>query len=228
MTMNSPLCLAVFDLDGTIVDSQGLIVAGMQIAGETLSLPLPEPAAVRQIIGLPLITAIERLFPGSNKLVHEGLAEAYKDAIISRRRLGLAEEPLFADVQGTLEQLTRDGWLLGLATGKSHRGVVNSLAPHGLLGDFLTVQTADHGPGKPNPDMLFRAMVETGAEKSYTVMVGDTTYDMEMARNAGTFAVGVAWGYHNVKELRQAGAHAIVEDWVSLPKIIEALVEKEK
>jgi len=228
MTAEAPLCLAVFDLDGTIVDSQSLIVSGMHTAGDAQSVPLPDAAAVKQIIGLPLETAIERLFPSSDEQTHRSLTDSYRDAIISMRQQGLAEEPLFPDADRVLGELESGGWLLGMATGKSHRGVVSSLKPYGLLESFLTVQTADRGPGKPSPDMLFRAMEEVGVEKNYTVMVGDTTYDIEMARNAGTYAIGVAWGYHNVEELNQAGAHAIVQNWASLPSIMQALVEKEK
>ncbi len=225
---NSPLRLAVFDLDGTIVDSQKVIVAGMQQAGEAHGLELPEANDIKRVVGLPLKTAVGKLFPESDDHQHTTLTDSYRQAIIAMRKVGDAEEPLYPGAGGVLESLDENGWLLGIATGKPHRGLVSSLRPYNLLERFVTLQTADRGPGKPSPEMLFRAMAETGAEKDHTVMIGDTTFDMEMARNAGTYAVGVAWGYHEVEELEAAGAHAVVQEFESLPSVVKALVEKEK
>ena len=100
--------------------------------------------------------------------------------------------------------LSENGWT-GVATGKSHRGLVDTLGQHNLLERFTTLQTADRAPGKPNPEMLFKAMEETGASPEVTVMIGDTSYDMEMAVNAGVLGIGAAWGYHETQELRGRG-----------------------
>ncbi|MCW9034261.1 MAG: HAD-IA family hydrolase [Alphaproteobacteria bacterium] len=225
---NEPLRLAIFDLDGTIVDSQNVIVAGMHQAGKVHGEKLPLAHDVKRVVGLPLRTAVERLFPQSDGYLHDDITNSYREAIIAMRKAGKAEEPLYPGAGKAIEALDDNGWLLGIATGKPHRGLVSSLEPYNLLERFVTLQTADRGPGKPSPEMLFRAMTETGVEKEHTVMIGDTTFDMEMARNAGIHAIGVAWGYHEVEELEAAGAHAVVQSFESLPEVVKALVEKEK
>jgi phosphoglycolate phosphatase len=105
----------------------------------------------------------------------------------------------------------REDLLLGMATGKSRRGVAAILERFGLVSHFVTVQTADTHPSKPDPSMLLKAMAETGVRPADTVMIGDTTFDIEMARAAGAGAIGVAWGYHPVVALEKAGAHVIVD-----------------
>ncbi|MGH7003599.1 MAG: HAD-IA family hydrolase, partial [Alphaproteobacteria bacterium] len=119
-------------------------------------------------------------------------------------------EPLFPGIRALIEAFEAEGVLLGVATGKGRRGLNITLDQHGLLRHFVTCQTADDAPGKPNPEMLRRAMAATGAEPGKTAMIGDTTYDMLMALSAGTVAIGVAWGYHPPVELHAAGAHAVV------------------
>ncbi len=130
-------------------------------------------------------------------------------------------EPLYPGVLEALEALEAAGWLMGVATGKSHRGLIATLTGHGLHERFVTLQTADCAASKPDPDMMLRAMDAVGAVPGATVMVGDTTYDMEMARNAGTSAVGVAWGYHDEKHLWAAGAHAVISDFAHLSEAVE-------
>jgi phosphoglycolate phosphatase len=112
--------------------------------------------------------------------------------------------------------------LLGIATGKSRRGVARILAREGWEGHFATIQTADDNPSKPHPGMVLRAMAETGVEPAATLMIGDSTYDIEMALGARTGALGVAWGYHAPERLRLAGAHAVVESADALLASIEA------
>jgi len=219
------LNLAVFDLDGTIVDSQDMIVAGMHRAAALHGQGQPMPRAVRRVVGLPLEEAVEKLFPEADRDRVQALTEAYKQTIIDMRARGEEHEPLFPGALEALDELDRWGWLLGIATGKPMRGLVNTMKPHGVLEQFVTLQTADLGPGKPNPDMLLRAMSETGVDKDRTVMIGDTTYDMEMARHAGAKAVGVAWGYHEIEELTEAGAQAVVGCFAELPSVLKEIME---
>lgn len=203
-TLLSPIRfrLVVFDCDGTLVDSQHAIVQAMRVAFDEMGLGEPDPAAVRHVVGLMLEEAIARLLPKALPEVHRQTASAYRRAFQSLRKRADHQEPLFDGVGDVIEALSREGVLLGVATGKSRRGLVATLERHGLGEKFVTLQTVDDNPGKPAPDMLRRAMAEAGVGPEDTVMIGDTLYDLEMARNAGTAAVGVAWGYHAAEELR--------------------------
>jgi phosphoglycolate phosphatase len=216
--------LCVFDCDGTLVDTQHTIVATMHAAFDAHRLTRPEASAVRRLVGLPLLEVVARLIPEADAGTHEAVTASYRDAFIALRRDGAIVEPMFPGVVDCLERLGAAGWLLGVATGKGHRGLIGTLGGHGIEDRFVTLQTADRGPGKPNPDMLLRAMNETGAEAARTVMVGDTTFDVAMARNAGAVAVGVAWGYHEVDELEAAGAHHVVDAFAQVPAVVEDLV----
>ncbi len=223
--MNKPPRLAVFDCDGTLLDSQHSIIAAMGAAFETHGFAPPRPENVRRIVGLPLIEGIARLLPDAGHETHGLLTQSYKDAFMALRQAGAVHEPLFPGVGDCLDALEDGGWLLGLATGKARRGVAASLGPHRLFERFVTVQTSDNPPGKPHPEMLLRAMTEAGTEARDTVMIGDTTYDISMARNAGTMALAVAWGYHETDELRAAGAHMVVGAFAEVAEAIEILWE---
>lgn len=222
---DSPLKLCVFDCDGTLVDSQESIVQSMQTSFVTEGFPAPSPEAVRRVVGLPLIDAIAKLVPEENRDTHAHLTEGYRSAFRKLRDADSVHEPLFPGVVEALEALEAKGWLLGVATGKAHHGLISTLGTHDLEGHFVTLQTADRAHGKPHPDMMLRAMEETGVEAGRAVMIGDTTYDIEMARNAGTYAVGVTWGYHGEDELRAAGAHAMAAEFSDLLALVEDLVE---
>lgn len=210
------LRLAVFDCDGTLVDSQHAIVACMGSAFASEGLMAPTIADVRRIIGLPLADCMARLLPGEPAR-HDRLVEAYKDAFFKQRQAADHHEPLFEGALTALAAVETAGWLLGVATGKSKRGLVAVLERHGLADRFITLQCGDMGPGKPDPAMLERAMAETGATPADTVMIGDTTFDMVMARRAGVRALGVEWGYHDPDELRAAGAEATIASFGELP-----------
>lgn len=212
--------LAVFDCDGTLVDSQRAITACMGQAFQEEGLLAPPLAAVRQVIGLPLHVCMARLAPSLAEPRLERLVMAYQSAFFAMRQRPDIDEPLFEGVAALLEALDRDGVLLGIATGKRRRGLDAVLAHHGLSRRFATLQTSDTGPGKPHPAMLERAMAEAGVGPRDTVMIGDTSFDMIMARGAGAFAVGVEWGYHEVDELRQAGAQAIAGRCEDLPALL--------
>ncbi len=208
--------LAIFDCDGTVADSQHMIVAAMTEAFRVAALPLPPREAIVQVIGLSLEHAVCALLPEALHPRAADIAEDYKSAFHALRDAGLPQEPLFPGVKSAITQLRAQGVVLGIATGKSRRGVRLLLEREGLAEAFDTVQTADTHPSKPHPSMIETAMAETGAAPRDTVMIGDTTFDMAMARNAGVTAIGVAWGYHPVAALREAGADIIVEDAAGL------------
>lgn len=219
------LKLAVFDCDGTLVDSQHTIVSTMHAACDMVGTARPEALAIRRVIGLPLLAAIARLLPDAPPDLHDRICDVYKAQFSAARQAGQHREALYPGIRQCMEMLDRQGWLLGIATGKSSRGLVATLGAHGLMERFCTLQTADSGAGKPSPDMLLRAMVETGCEPMATVMIGDTSYDMEMARNAGTRAVGVGWGYHPATDLVTAGAEIVVDRGEDLAAVLCAMLE---
>jgi phosphoglycolate phosphatase len=201
--------LAIFDCDGTLVDSQHNICAAMARGFAALGLPPPADDHTRRVVGLSLVEAMEAMLPDADRASHHALAEAYKGAFQRMRADGLAEEPLYEGVTDLIDQFEADGWLLGVATGKSDRGLTLCLEAHGLATRFVTLQTADRHPSKPHPSMIEQAMADAGAAPETTLMIGDTSYDMMMARAAGATAIGVAWGYHDERELREAGAHHV-------------------
>jgi phosphoglycolate phosphatase len=181
---------------------------------------------VRRIVGLPLVEGIALLHPDGSGADHAALADCYKQAFLALRERGPEDEPLFPGVREAVEQLNRAGVLLGIATGKGRRGLSVTLSRHGLMEFFVTRQTADDAPGKPHPGMLLQAMAETGAGPAETVMVGDTTFDMIMARNAGVSAVGAAWGYHEPEELHEAGAGAVIQSCADLLSVLPEVMER--
>lgn len=204
------MILVVFDCDGTLVDSQHAIGAAMTAAFLKGGRAVPPREAIRRVVGLSLETAVHRLVPDAGDAEVRALAESYKSEFQKLRQRPDHDEPLFPGIRETLARLAGErDIVLGIATGKSMRGVAALLAREDLEGVFATVQTADTHPSKPHPAMLETAMREVGAERHRTVMIGDTTFDMEMAIRAGAQALGVAWGYHEIDELEAAGAHAI-------------------
>ena len=208
--------LAVFDCDGTLVDSQASIVRAMAETFEAHGLAAPGRPAIRAIIGLSLPETMRALVPQADIALHGSLVERYRLTFQRHRAEGMVEEPLFDGLAEALERLEAEGWLLGVATGKSDRGLRLCLERHGIHARFVTLQTADRHPSKPHPAMLDAAMAEAGAAAATSVMIGDTSFDMMMARAAGTAALGVGWGYHAPEELRDAGAEAVVQDAAAL------------
>lgn len=212
-------CLVIFDCDGTLVDSQHHIVAAMHSAFAARGLGLPEADRIRRTVGLPLAVAIESLLPPDAVL--SDVVESYRQAAIAQRLDPEHHEPIFPGAMEALDRLENAGYLLGVATGKARRGLDFTLATHGLTGRFVTLQTNDVvAAGKPAPDMVLQAMAETGANPASTIVVGDTSYDMEMARNAGVAAIGVTWGYHEESILRKAGAVNIINSYCELPDMV--------
>lgn len=205
--------LIVFDCDGTLVDSQHLIVEAMGTAFAAMDLPVPARSRVLRHVGLSLPEAFAGIAESEDAALIAGLADAYKAAVIAMRRGPSFHEPFYPGLREAVETLARDERvLLGIATGKGRRGVDFLLQREKLAYAFATLQTADDAPSKPHPEMLLRAMSEAGVGPADTVMIGDTSYDMLMARNAGATPIGVAWGYHTAQELTEAGAVAVAED----------------
>ena len=209
--------LAVFDCDGTLADGQANICRAMEAAYAGAGLAPPPRAAIRGIVGLSLVEAVAALAPSAEPALHESLAADYKAAFHRMRLAGELEvEPLYDGLLPVLDALAAAGWRLGIATGKSDRGLAHLLAHHGLTERFVTLQTADRHPSKPHPAMLHAAMAQARSTPHMTAMIGDTSYDMDMARAAGTRAIGVSWGYHDAATLRAAGAQAIADDAAGL------------
>jgi len=216
-----PIRLAVFDCDGTLVDSQHNIIAAMTTAFRAHGLADPEPAAVRSVVGLHLSEAIARLLPDAQADTVPAVCQSYIDAFRALRERHDHAEPLYPGVVRTLDMLERSNAILAIATGKSRRGLESTLDRHSLRDRFVVLKTADDGPGKPDPRILLDAIAEAGSEPGCTAMIGDTVYDVKMARSARAYAVGVAWGYHSPQDLQAAGAHEVAADFRELPAILE-------
>ena len=222
MSSADSIRLVVFDCDGTLVDSQHMIVEAMNAAFEAARLAPPAAAAIRRIVGLSLTDGIALLIDGGgDAATAEAVAGHYRQAFGELRRKPY-HEPLYPGTEEAIDRLEATGFVLGVATGKSRRGLATTLGRHGLLQRFVTLQTSDVAAGKPHPEMLHRAMSETGARPQDTVLVGDTTFDMAMARNADIRAIGVSWGYHEVDELWRAGAGHVIDSFEELAPLVEA------
>ncbi|MFY0616728.1 HAD-IA family hydrolase [Shimia sp.] len=220
------LKLVIFDVDGTLVDSQDLIVEAMRMAFEGQGLLPPSRTDTLGIVGLSLDAAIFKLFPEGEPDLRARLVDGYKAGYMHHRAaVGAAKSsPFFDGAYQTLAKLhARDDVLLGIATGKSRRGVDKLIEGHELHGMFVTTQVADDHPSKPHPSMIETAIAETGVAKADTVMIGDTSYDMDMAAAAGVHGIGVAWGYHPVADLGKA--HTVVNDFEALQRALDTLWE---
>jgi phosphoglycolate phosphatase len=203
--------LIVFDCDGTLVDSQAVIVACAQDAFAAVGLLAPSPERIRHIVGLSLEPAMRVLLGREDLAMGRRIADAYRDAFFARRAMPDHEEPLFPGVVETLQALRERDAVMGVATGKTMRGLVQILEKHDLADYFVTLQTADLHPSKPHPAMLEAAMRETGFDPDRTWIIGDTTYDIEMGRLAGCRGIGVSYGNHPSAALTGAGAMHVVD-----------------
>nr|WP_321456671.1 HAD-IA family hydrolase [uncultured Cohaesibacter sp.] len=218
------LKLFIFDCDGTLVDSQHTIVEGMDHAFGAHSLTLPTAEATRSIIGLSLPEAVFKLAPELSADTNAAVVESYKDYVIAKRASGDAIELLYDGAKEAIEALAKEpDVLLGIATGKAYLGVLHLFECYDWHDLFVTVQTADRAPSKPHPGMILQAMEQTGVSPEHTYMIGDTSYDMEMAKNAKVNTIGVSWGYHTRDVLRESGAEHIVDDYPALHALLASL-----
>lgn len=212
------LRLAIFDVDGTLVDSQAHIRAAMGAAFDSEGLTVPED--VLGIVGLSLPVAVRTLAPEVDEAVAERMVAAYKAAFFEMR--SQSASPLYPGAREALEALAaRDDLLLGVATGKSRRGLDHLMEEHGLKSYFVTEQVADHHPSKPHPSMVLAALAETGVEPDDAVMIGDTGFDMQMGRAGGVRTIGVSWGYHGPERL--TGADRVIAEFGALPAALDDL-----
>ncbi|CUH67067.1 Phosphoglycolate phosphatase [Thalassovita gelatinovora] len=228
--MSDALRLILFDVDGTLVDSQGDIVASMTSAFASEGMAVPKRDAILGIVGLSLDVAIPKLVPGLDAAVYARLVDAYKAAYMALRGAQGSQisSPLYPHIRAVLDQLSAvDHYLLGVATGKSRRGLDALLAGHGMEHLFLTQQVADHHPSKPHPAMILAALSETGVAAQNAVMIGDTSFDMDMARAAGVRALAVGWGYHRAEDL-VGRADDVIYDARALPGAIERIWESKQ
>lgn len=217
--------LVVFDCDGTLVDSQHMIVAAMEQAFASEGLAHPARDKILSIVGLSLPNAVTHLVPVRDEEMIARIAERYKEAFGELRKSPEHREPLFPGAREALDALMqRPGMRLGIATGKSRRGVAALLEREGLQDYFSTIQTSDTHPSKPHPAMLHEALTEAGVDGDDAVMVGDTTFDIEMALAAGIGAVGVGWGYHDPYQLHLFGAHHIINRFDELTGVIDRMI----
>lgn len=217
--------LVVFDMDGTLIDSHAMITENLTTTFEAEGLTPPTAEEGRRAIGLSLPEVFATLaklpIEETDNLVAR-YREVYRASVAEGRHHG---ESLYAGARETVLALSAEPTtLLGIATGKAMRGVNRVLSEQQLEAHFVTRQTPDHNPSKPDPGMLYSAMNETGVAADQTVMIGDTTFDIEMAVAAGTKSVGVRWGYHEVDELLSVGADVIVETYDDLIPAINSLV----
>ena len=205
--------LVLFDIDGTLVDSEAMILAAQAEAFAAFSLPMPDRARALGIVGLSLHEAFRELAGAEAPI--DGLAEAYRAAFFRLRSEGRVPEPLFPGAAAAIRALAGDPrFTLGIATGKSRRGVDALIAREGWAGIFSAVETSDDHPSKPHPSMVLAACAKTGIAPAETVLVGDSSFDMAMAKAAGARAIGVRWGFQPPERLLETGAEALVADFV--------------
>ena len=211
--------LVLFDVDGTLVDSQNIIVAAQRMAFASYDLEPPSRELSLSIVGLSLVQAFTVL--AGPKGPAEGLAEAYREAFATLRQDPAYAEPLFPGAGDCLDRLSgRGDVLLRIATGKSRRGVSHLLERHGWDKIFATIKTADDASSKPHPGMILQALDELGVAPHDAAMIGDSSYDMAMARAAGITAIGGSWGFQPVAALVEAGAHCIVHSYAELEPVL--------
>lgn len=212
--------LVLFDVDGTLIDSQAIILESQRRTLAEFGIAHPGRERGLSIVGLSLPQAFTALIGGGYEL--SPILDRYGQVFGALRADPAWRSPLFEGAAGVIGELARrDDIQLGLATGKSRRGVAHLLDQQGWHGHFVTIQTADTNPSKPHPDMVLAAMREAGVAATDTIVIGDTSFDMEMARAAGAHAIGVAWGYHDRQTLLASGAQRIATSFADIVQWID-------
>ena len=215
--------LLAFDMDGTLIDSLAAIVEASVEAFAGTPFETPTADQVREVVGLHLELCVEHWAPQASPDQVRDLAERYRMAFRGQRARGEQNVTFYSGVSETLDLLRHDETFMAVVTGKDRRGLDATLQMQGFGHHFHSLQTPDTNPGKPAPDMVWSANRETATEARDTVVIGDTSFDMEMARNAGAFALGVTYGNHSEERLRQSGAHMLIHSFAELPAALKAL-----
>ena len=209
--------LVIFDWDGTIMDSTGLIASCIQRSCRDMGLPVPPESEAKWVIGLGFLQSVEHVAPGLDRERQLELAQSYRRHFMAREH----EAPLFEGIPELLAGLRARDRRLAVATGKARRGLDRALANSGLAPFFEATRCADEGFPKPHPDMVLRLLEETGVDPSRAVMVGDTTHDLELAANAGVDAVAVSYGAHDEALLRGRSARHLAATVTELRQWLE-------
>ena len=216
--------LVIFDIDGTLLNSRASILRQWRTLFVRHGLPVPSDEAILSVIGLSLAPAIAALTGTVDEDQVAEMRATFRAIVTDERRRGVENDVLFAGAREVIDALaSEDDVVLGIATGKAMRGIRHVLDVHDLNDRFRTLQAADVAPSKPHPGMVLQAMAETGADPCMTVMIGDSVYDMQMARSAGVGAIGVSWGYHDAGALSQSGAMAVIDRFDDLPQQLELI-----
>jgi phosphoglycolate phosphatase len=213
--MNLPP-LAIFDVDGTLVDSRATIHRAAVESARGIGMAEPSYDAVRQIVGLSLAQALRELAPELSDADHAEFVAGFQAAFQRFHAVPGFKEPLYDGAERTLQRLKREGWIIAMATGNSRRGVERILNLHGWGDVFDTTWCADDGPGKPHPNMITKALEATGAEPRQAIMIGDTSHDMRV------HAQGVSWGFHTTAEVTAAGARHVAHSFEELDAALDA------
>lgn len=224
MTGDTRLRLAAFDLDGTLLDSANSIVSGVMACWEACGYPLPEPDNIRRIIGLPWEESVQRLLPGAGEAEFAEIRAYHESVARGERPKPVRDQSLFPGVVEMLDAVEEAGYLLAIITSRSGNRLSELLEAENIATRFVSLKTTDDGPGKPSPYLMLQTLNETGVDKRDAVMIGDTTFDILMACNAGTASIGVSWGVHEPHELRDAGAHQVAETMEELLPVMDMLV----
>ena len=213
--------LVVFDCDGTLVDSQHTIVSATETALSAFGLPTPDRRSILYAVGLPVDVSMRRHAPNADDATLAKVIEVFRDTY---RELSLQDDRgqiMFEGMHDMIQQLgAQDETLLSIVTMKSRRGLSRVVDAYDIRGFFQSLKSADDGPGKPAPDLLIDAMSECGVTPAQTIMVGDTSFDVMMAKAANVRAIGVGWGYQDIDELVDAGADEIAETTDTLATIL--------
>jgi phosphoglycolate phosphatase len=204
--------LIVFDWDGTVMDSTAVIAASIQSACRDLKLPVPDDETARHVIGLGLMQALRHAVPDAPEAMYEPLMQRYRHHFLAQNDA----IPLFDQARETIAELHDAGYQLAVATGKNRNGLDHALQSTNMGEYFHATRTADRTFSKPHPAMLLEIMGELDVQPERTLMIGDTTHDLQMAVNAGVEAVGMTHGAHPAGQLRELNPLALLNDFAEL------------
>lgn len=220
--------LAIFDIDGTLIDSRKMITLAMQDAFRAEGYAVPDYNIVRSIVGLSLEVAIGCIAPdGLGPQAVGALVAQYKKAFVHLRDVRKVSEPLYSGGRELLLRLKQAGWKMGVATGKSRRGLDAMITSHDFGHIFDCHFCADDGPGKPDPFMVEANLRALNISPRHAVIIGDTHFDMTMGKRAGVHALGVNWGFHTEAEIRSGGADKIVASMTELDAYLRQFAQRQ-